>query len=484
MANISASFIDKLSEYRSVFVYRWPFILIASAVLFSAFFTGVHFIPDTYEASTTILAHPRKIPEKYVATTIPEDSADRLNLLQQEILSSTRLLEVIQKFGLYQKLIQKRGRDAAIAEMQRHIKIQTNHASSSGPSAFTLVFNGDNPKSVAQVANELANTFIVKNLSNREQQVQGTADFISDALEHARADLNSQEAQLRVFRMAHLGEMPEQVNANLQAIGQLRTQYESLSDKLSQLEEEKVLVENSPESVPALRASASSSPAVSLRLLLNEEQAHLTELLAHATPQHPDVVASKSKIEELKHQLSALPTTSSAQEVDRPVQARLQVIQKEREHLLVEQEAIKTRLDSYQDKVDAVPLRQEQLSGLTRDYETARDHYRSLLEKYYSAQMASELEAKQDAERFEVLDPAVAPEHPAGPNRPVLWGVSALSAFVAGFVLAYACEHIDNTVKTENDLVKILPLEVELVGSISRIAPAGLSLNRRVPQTS
>jgi polysaccharide chain length determinant protein (PEP-CTERM system associated) len=483
MPNNSLSFIDKLSEYRSVFVYRWPFILVASVVLFAAFLTGVHFIPDTYEASTTILAHPRKVPEKYVATTIPEDSSDRLNLLQQEILSSTRLLEVIQKFGLYHKVIQKRGRDAAVTLMQKHIKIQTSHGSSSGPSAFTLVFSGEDPKTLAPVANELANSFILKNLSNREQQVQGTADFISDALKHARTDLDTQEAQLREFRMAHLGEMPEQMNANLQAIGHLQAQYESLSDKMAQLDEEEVLIEDSPESVPALRSGSSSSPAATLRLDLSQEQAHLTDLLTHATPVHPDVVASKNKIEELKEQLKTLPSTISGEGVDRPVQARLQVIQKEREHLAEEQAAIKTRLNSYQDKVDAIPLRQEQLSGLTRDYESARDHYRSLLEKSYSAQMASELESKQDAERFEVLDPAQAPEQPAAPNRPLLWGVSALVALAGGFVLAYGREHIDNTVKTETDLIKILPVEIELVGSISNIAPAGVLFNRRVFQS-
>ena len=102
-----------------------------------------------------------------------------------------------------------------------------------------------------------------------------------------------------------------------------------------------------------------------------------------------------------------------------------------------------------------MPLRQEQLSGLTRDYETARDHYRSLLEKYYSARMAGELESRQDAERFEVLDPATPPEHPSDPNRRLLWALSALVALAGGFIIAYAREYIDSSVKTEADLLKM-----------------------------
>ncbi len=482
MQSTAASLIDKLNEYRSVFVYRWPFILVASGILFAALVAGVHFVPDTYEATTTILAHPRRVPEKYVATTVPEDSADRLNLLQQEILSSTRLLEIIQKFGLYPKLILERGRDAAVVHMRRQIKIQTSHGSSSGPSSFTLTFKGDNPKSAAAVANELANSFILKNLSNREQQVQGTTSFISDELERARTDLDSQEAQLRVFRMAHLGEMPEQMNANLQAIGQLQAQYEAVSDKLTQLEAEQLLIEKSPESDPALRAGSSSSPAAILRTQLSQEQAHLTDLLTHATAAHPDVIVSRSKIEELKNQLNSLPATSASPVMDRSVETRLQLLERERTHLIAEQGAIKTRLDSYQGKVDAVPLRQEQLSGLTRDYETARDHYRSLLEKYYAARMASELESRQDAERFEVLDPATPPEHPSAPNRPLLWAASGFLGFAGAFVIAYAREYVDSSVKTEADLLKMLPVDVELLGLISSISPSPSASNQRIFQ--
>ena len=72
MQSTSASLIDKFNEYRSVLVYRWPFILVASGLLFTALLTGVHFVPDAYEATTTILAHPRRVPEKYVATTVPK----------------------------------------------------------------------------------------------------------------------------------------------------------------------------------------------------------------------------------------------------------------------------------------------------------------------------------------------------------------------------------------------------------------------------
>jgi len=470
---------DRLAEYRSVLTYRWRWLLVIWVVLATVFSVIVARIPNRYTASTTILAYPSKVPEKYVSATIVDDPADRLALLQQETLSATRLGEVIQKFGLYRELVAKDGRDAAVLELRKQIKIQTSHGTSNGPSAFTLSFTGDNPVTAAAVANELANSFILKNISNREQEVQGTTQFIGDQLDAARDDLQNQDNQLRIFRMGHLGEMPDQMNANLLAIGQLQAQFQATSDKIAQLDEEKILLKNAPQADPRVKQVSAPDPGDLLRTQLAQEKQHLDDLLTHVTPQHPDVIVAQARIRDLTAQLAALPKVAPQAAPPPTVDARLQVIDDEREHLVENQAAIRSRLNSYQAKVDAVPLRQEQLSQLTRDYETARDHYRSLLEKYYSAQMASDLEEKQDADRFEVLDPAVPPEHPTAPNRPALWGASVVVAFAGSFILLWWRERMDGSIKSELDLIKILPLELEFAGVISTIVPAAVIQSHR-----
>lgn len=480
MNHSSLPLMDRVDEYRSILVYRWRTVLIVWLFLSAVSLIGVQLIPNTYQASTTILAYPRKIPEKYVAAAVVDDPSDRLTLLQQEILSSTRLQDVMQKYNLYSRLIATAGKDAAVLEMRKQIKIQTSRGASNGPSAFTLTFTSDNPNVVAGVTNELANSFILKNLSNREQQVHGTTSFISDQLDEARTDLQRQEEQLRVFRMGHLGEMPDQVTANLQAIGQLQVQFQSLTDKIAQLEEQKLLIENAPESVPALRTGSTSSPSVLLETQLAEERAHLADLLTHVTSEHPDAVASRLKISELEKQLTSLPKPPAPPAIKRGVDARLQVIDNEKARMVAEQNAIRVRLNAYQAKVDAVPLRQEQLSELTRDYETAKEHYRSLLEKHYSAEMASELEEKQDADRFEVLDLAAPPEKPVSPNRTVLRGAALVVGLIGSILLAFGLEHMDGSIKSEVDVLKILPAELEFAGIISNIAPTVRPKRQRI----
>lgn len=471
---------DRLEEYRSIFIHRWRLVLLVSLALATALCAIVWIIPNAYEASTTILDYPRKVPEKYVAATVSDDSLDRLALMQQEILSYTRLLEVIHKLNLYPRLIASQTPDEAVSEFRKQIRIQTNHGGTNGPSAFTITFTGDDPKTAAAVANELARSFILKNLANRQQQVEDTVSFISAQLDQARSGLQQQEDQLRVFRMSHLGQMPDQAATNLQAIGQMQAQFQAVSDKLAQLDDQELLIRESPLSNPSLRAGNSSSAAAVLSAELSQEKLRLADLLTHLTPQHPDVLASQEKIADLSEQLKALPTQAATPAESRDTDAHIQAIAEQRQHLLAEQATIRARLDSYQDRVDAVPLRQEQLSSLTRDYDTARDHYRSLLDKYYSAEMASELEEKQDADRFEVLDPAIVPAHPSSPNRPVLWGASAVFALLAGFLAAFGIERLDDRIKSEIDLRKVIPHDLEFAGAICSISADGNLFPRRL----
>lgn len=466
-----------LDEYWSILNYRWRTVLLAWIVLAAVLCTGVYLIPNAYKASTTIIDYPRTVPERYVAATVTDDPAGRLSMLQQEILSSTRLLQVIHKFNLYPRIVAAHGHDVAINELRKEIKIETNHGTSNGPSAFTLTFTNGDPKTAAAVANELANSFIVANLASREQQVRGTVSFIKDELNQAGSDLQAQEDQLRVFRMSHLGEMPDQASTNLQAISQLQVQLMAISDRLSRLAQQKLLIQDASEADPALRAANVATPASLLNAQLTQEKTRLADLLTRLTPQHPDVLQSEAKIKGLTAQLAKLPKVPAA--VTRGADAQMVVIDHESKHLLSEQGALRRRLNQYQAKVDAVPVRQEQISDLLRNYDSAREHYRSLLDKYYSAEMASALEEKQDADRFEVLDRAFPPEHASFPNRQLLGAASVVAALIGAFLLGLTLERMDGSVKSEIDLVKMLSKDLELAGSIGTIAPA-LTVRRRL----
>jgi hypothetical protein len=102
-----------------------------------------------------------------------------------------------------------------------------------------------------------------------------------------------------------------------------------------------------------------------------------------------------------------------------------------------DEQRMSRELADYQGKLGNVPLREQELDQITRDYEITKLNYHSLLEKQISAEMSTDMERRQKSERFTLIDPAHIPERPSKPNRPFFITVGSLFGFlvvVAGAV--------------------------------------------------
>jgi capsular polysaccharide biosynthesis protein len=151
---------------------------------------------------------------------------------------------------------------------------------------------------------------------------------------------------------------------------------------------------------------------------------------------------------------------------------RLGVIGRESRRLEQEQTQLQSQMAVLQAKLDVVPLREQQYVDLTRGYDIAKEQYRSLLSKKYSAEMAADLERKHGGENFSVLDEARVPQKPFRPNRKLLLVSGFLGAWILPIVLVVGKDQILTTVKTERHLQKILGQSVAILATIPAIGVA------------
>jgi polysaccharide biosynthesis transport protein len=460
--------------------YAWWIIL--GTILFST--VGTIFIlllPDHYRASTTILVDPQKVPEKYVSPTVSSDPAQRLTTITQQVLSSTRLQQIIDEMNLYPELRGKMSREEIIDNMRKYITITVKQGSSSGLSAFTIEYEGTQANQVARVANELAASFIAWNLKNREQQSIDTTDFLNNQLATAKTSLEEQEKKLSTFKLRHLGEMPEQAPANLQALSQLQTQFQANADALNRLDVERTLLTRGADT-----GSDTVKPPLTTRAQLEQQQrtlqAQLLELQRRYTDAYPAVVDTRSRLQRINEQLQALPPDPPVVVVHDNTSAslRLEILDKEFKRLSEEQRRITAQINSYRNKVDAVPVREQEMAQLNRDYSVSKEHYQSLLDKTFSAQMAADLEQKQVGEHFTVLDAAVIPEKPFKPERRLLLPIVLLSALTLSISLAYAKDMISDSPRMERDLRNLLPANVPVLATVPKLT--GTADRRRAIQ--
>ena len=465
-----------MAFWHTVRHYR-GWIALGTVLLSLVGFTVVLLMPDRYKATTTILVDPQKVSEKYVSPTVNSDPGQRLTTITQQVLSSTRLQQIIDDMHLYPELRGKISREELIDLMRKDITITVKQGSSSGLSAFTIEYEGRQRQQVAQVANQLAASFIEWNVKSREQQSQDTTEFLDAQLKEAKQNLEQQEARLSAFKMRHLGEMPEQQAANMQALTQLQTQFQANADALNRLEVERTLLSRGLESPNT--GELKTAPVLTERAKLEAERrqlrARLQDLQNRYTSAHPEVVDTASQLQRVEDRLKTLPpdppVVAEVQD-NTAVTVRLQLLDRESKRLTQEQQRLTGQMASYRSKVDAVPVREQEMAELNRNYSVSKDHYQSLLDKTFSAGMAADLEKKQQAEHFTILDLAQVPEKPFKPKRGLMLLGAFLGALAMSLGLAYLADMLNGTVKFERELKAMLPANVALLAVVPQLQSA------------
>jgi polysaccharide chain length determinant protein (PEP-CTERM system associated) len=469
--------IPQVRAYWNLLVkHKWQ-CAIATLALTLVFTVIIAKLPNVYQATTTILVDPQQVPEKYVAA-VSSDPYARLNTITQQVLSRSRLQKIIEKFGLYPELRGSLSSEELVVKMRGDITIEVKQGSGVELSTFSLTYQGRQPELVAKVTNELAASFIDWSIASRVEQVAGTKDFLTSELNSAKENLEQQEDKLRRFKMSHLGETPDQIQTNLQALAGLRSDLRVNAETMNRLDEERISLTSSPEPVTLLgRPNVQLTPRELLESEKRQLESDLETLRSRYSERHPDVVTAISRLEEVNARLSALPSDAAApadQSSDgtqhkSAVAVRLELIDKEMKRLKAQQSHTQSQIDSYQARVDAAPIREQQLVELTRNYDTSKLHYQTLLDKSFNVAMAADLEQNQKGERFRVMDLARVPEKPIRPQRKILIAVSGVVAFGLSILCVFVKDAFSAAVKTEMELKSLLPKDVQIWGSIPHI---------------
>ena len=469
MATADPQSLQKAVEWLGTLRRRVRLLLAVATIVFAAGAVYILRMPDVFQAATRILVNPQRVSDKYVSTTDSMDSSARLNTLSQQVLSSTRLQSIVDELNLFPALRRTHGREQLLDIMRRHIAIELKQ-SADGPSSFTITYTGGSAREVAAVTNRLAVSFIDSNLHERQQEAQGTTDFLAKELADTKLQLDGFEEQLRVYKLQHLGELPDQMEANLQTLSRLQVQLQANTEAQSRLDHEAFLAKAEPEAGPGNYGAAPSGLSSRQQLQLRATQAHheLADLRSRYTAEFPDVLSKQEEVRALDGQLARLPVPTPESPVAAAADPRQELIARDRTRLTAEQRTIEVQINGYQSRVNAAPIREQEISQLLRDYDTAKEHYRSLLDKTYSAQMATELEHRQQGGSFTMLDPARVPDAPTGPNRPALLAGCLFFSLAAGAAAAVLRELLDSSVKSELDLREALP-DIPLLGVTPRL---------------
>ena len=469
---------SSLERVRQVWSRRkWLGILLAVVPLTAG--AGIILgLPDLYQSTALILIERQQVPEAFVRPTVTSQLEIRLHTLSQEILSRSRLENLINRFGLYPDL--RNSREEAVGRMRNDIRIELRTGDKNRPgatTAFALAFRGRDPQAVAQVTNTLASFYIEENLKARERQATGTAEFLQVQLGEAKKRLDEQEAKVSELRRRYVGQLPQQMQGNLATLESLNQQLRINNDNQVRL------VERRDQLATQLAQARSASGEETDEMRLARMRRELATLRIKYTDLWPDIIRLKHEIESLEKQMAepkpkarpkaSLPPTPEVMRV----QEALQIADTELKLAKADEGRIRRAIDVYQTRVENTPKTEQEFLEMTRDYESTRELYQSLSKRYEEALIAESMEQRQKGEQFRVLDSALPSSAPIGPKRGKLMVLCIAVSLALGAGVVVLAELLDSSFHTSDDLRSYTT--VPLLVSIPRIVTEADSLRQR-----
>jgi polysaccharide chain length determinant protein (PEP-CTERM system associated) len=396
----------------------------------------------------------RSVPESFVRTAVTGELEGRLHVIKQEILSRTRLSELINRFDLYPDLRRRYPLDAALDQMRHDMDIElTGPEQVSGRKttvAFKLSYTGASGATVADVTNALAAFYVEQNDSIRSREATRTTDFLKAQLDATKKELDRREREIRGYTTSHPGELPQQVAVNLAALERLNTQLRLNGERQLKLLEDREKLSDGVATVQVDAATGQQLAAAQPQIERIERMKRELQLLeGQFTSRYPDVVRLRTEIAGLEREQSEALTRDVARaKVELPGTARrksLETIGEELDRLKNEEASLRKEIDGLETKLESVPEREQEYGRITRDFQGSKELYDSLLKRYGEAQVGESMEVDRQGERFRLLEPALPPPSPIAPNRLRLLAIGFLLAIAAAVGAALAAEQFDPT---------------------------------------
>jgi polysaccharide chain length determinant protein (PEP-CTERM system associated) len=474
-----------------------PFLFVLTAAVSLAVF-----LPSLWTSRALVLVNRQSIPERLVAPTVQADIEARLLTLSQEILTADRLTKIAQQYGLYRRA---RSVDDLADRMRKDIRIEMvddKNASrrESRSFLFTVSYTGTNPVVAADVANTLASAYTEVNSRMREEQAAGATQFLEGQLRDLRDKLSTQERSITAYKEKYLGELPEQKDVNLRTLERLQQQLQLASENSRRASERRQMLTDALRQLDTSVAMNTSggggltvTPADTAAARLNLLRQELAMTQSRYSDRYPDVVQLKEQVRALEAKVEAekqaqaaaqsaapkappTPAKRNGHELRVPPEnAYVASLMTQLDQATVEAKTttediknINAQIAVYTRRLENTPKREQELAILSRDYDTTRELFKSLLAKRGEADMAAELEQRQKGESFRVIEPARLPEQPAGPNRFRLLLVGLALAIGAAGAAVVLAEQVDTSFRRVDEVRSTLPLPV--LSAIPRIS--------------
>ena len=437
--------------------------VVVAGVLLSGF--AAYILPPVYESSARILVESQQIPTALARSTVTASAAERLQLIQQRLMTRDNLLRVIDEIGLF-----KRRDDMTVSEKIEALREATtikpiavnrrNRArrNDRAISAFVITVSFNNPNQAAKIANEFVTTVLDQNLRTRTERASETLDFFQKEEERLSTELAAIETEITRYKQENETALPDSLDFRRAEISRLANNDQQLDRRLLELEEERGALEkvlNGEEDATVESGTGKGRELVRLETLLTQKRAIYSE-------NHRDVRRLKAQIAALEGERTASADTAndSSGEDTRTseIEGKIQLLNTQITLLKDQKAEIEKKRKAYEESIQKTPTVEMTLRGYFRRHSDTQDQLKAIVRKRADAETGERLELNQQAERFELIENATAPEKPVSPNRRKILVMGSGVSLALAVALAFLVEILNPAIRSSAQMERILDL--------------------------
>ncbi len=512
-----------IQQYWEIIKRRKFHIILPAVAVFCLSVVIAFVLPPVYKSMGTILIEAQEIPEDIVRTTVTGYVEERLQMINQVVMSRRKLLEIINRFGLYEDLkdrytaeeiIEKMRKDITMEPIQTEVINPRSGRPGSATIAFSLSYEGKDPKKVDQVANVLCSFYLEENLKNREKKAETTFQFWEGQLEKLRSDILDTESKIAEFKQKHISVLPELMQVNLQTMERLQRDISTKEEQIKTLQNRKIYLEGQLATVEPIRytvnlagkrvmtpreemeslrseylglrathseehpdiislkkkVEAMESEVITREELrnrykeLHDKETRLSLISRKFSSKHPDVIKLKKEVARLKAEVLELSEKQFAMKAgdEKPenpsyinLQTQITSTQLDMDSIQKQLKLSKEGYRDYQRRVEITPQVEQQYRALDRDYANVQVQYKETMNRLMAAREAKGLEESRMGEKFTLVDPPITPEKPDRPNRLAILLIGVVLAIGAGVGFGSMFEYMDQSVYRATELAQV-----------------------------
>lgn len=449
-----------LDQYWLVLKRRWKPAVAAFGLISLLSVLFVASKDTVYEAQGKLLFKTDRSP----SLTGVGETLGRLEALEFQANPLNTQVEIIQSIPILEAVIQdldlkhEDGSPFTLRDIYQGLSVSPVP----GTDVLRVSYQSGDPELAALIVNQIANVFIRENIQENRAEAIAARDFISQQLPKTEAALNLAEMNLQDFKERNqVVELQQEASSLVDITFDLQRQIDEVQSRISSIDTTLSVYQNQlnirdPEfaivlaalnqsegvqqvlrEIQNLEAEIGSSRA----LFTSESQAirrldakrqNLQEILRQRTEQ---VVNNRPFLEDANLQIGGLQTELISEIV---------ALDAQRQGLGNQINVLSEQINTYGQRMGALPQLEKQQSELERELEVAQTTYQTLLGRFQELQVAE----SQNIGNARLISSAVPPEHPLPQNRKIVLAGGVFSGALVGIALAFLLDMMDKSVKS------------------------------------